>query len=197
MAKGATKHPRDGVLTRARIEQEALRLFALKGVDGATIRDLSQAVGVADAALYRYYPSKEDIARDIFTRHYGALAKSIRAVAEKNLAFAATVRELVDLFCRLFDETPDVFAFILLNQHTHLRYVKEGENVVDEIVAIMARARAAGQISIEDAELAAALALGPVLQAATFKIYGRLAGSLRDRTEALARAATLAAGGVA
>ena len=47
------KHKRDSVATRARIEKEALRLFAEKGVDGATIRDLSLAVGVADAALYR------------------------------------------------------------------------------------------------------------------------------------------------
>ena len=48
------RHARDGAATRARIETESLRLFAAKGVDGATIRDISAAVGVADAALYRY-----------------------------------------------------------------------------------------------------------------------------------------------
>ena len=195
MAK-ASKRPRDGALTRASIEREALRLFAQKGVDGATIRDLSLAVGVADAALYRYYPSKEDIASDIFTRHYGALAKAIRVVAGKNLPFPRATRELVDLFCKLFDDTPDVFTFILLNQHTHLRYVTAGENVVDEIVAIMARARASGEIATDDPELAAAMALGAVLQAAVFKIYGRLPGPLRERAGALALAATKSAGGV-
>ena len=162
MAKVARKHARDGVATRARIEKEALRLFALKGVDGATIRDLSLAVGVADAALYRYFPSKEDIAAEIFTRHYGALALAVRDIGARLQPFRDTVRALVDLFCDLFDHSPDVFTFILLNQHTHLRYVRPGENVVEELSQIMARARSRGEITVDDADLAAAMALGAV-----------------------------------
>lgn len=185
---------RDGARTRARIELEALRLFARKGVDGATIRDLSQAVGVADAALYRYFKSKEEIAADIFTRHYGALAAQVRAIGGQGLAFPQTARALVDLFCGLFDERPDVFAFILLNQHAHLRYVKPGENVVDDLTDIMARAHRNGEISIGDAELAAALALGAVLQPAVFKLYGRLPGPMSALAETLAVRAAAAAG---
>ena len=189
------KKRRNGIATRARIETEALRLFAEKGVDGATIRDLSLAVGVADAALYRYYASKEEIAADIFTRHYGALARDIRAIADRALPLRASVEALVAHFCGLFDDRPDVFAFILLNQHAHLRYVREGENVVDELKAIMARAHAAGEISVADADLAAAMALGAVLQPATFKLYGRLPGPLRAHAALLAQAAYHAAGG--
>lgn len=194
MADAAIKRTRNAIATRARIEKEALRLFAEKGVDGATIRDLSTAVGVADAALYRYYASKEEIASDIFTRHYGALARAIRDIGEKALPFKQCVLALVDLFCDLFDEAPDVFAFILLNQHAHLRYVKAGENVVDELVAIMKRAYRRGEISVGDADLAAAMALGAVLQPAVFKIYGRLPGTLSSRAAALAEAAMNAAG---
>ena len=81
---------RDGDVTRARIETEALRLFAAKGVDGTTVRDLSLAVGVADAALYRYFVSKEEIARVIFTRHYAALAAEIKGMGlSAAIAFAA------------------------------------------------------------------------------------------------------------
>ncbi len=192
--RAPSKHKRDGVATRARIEKEALRLFAEKGVDGATIRDLSLAVGVADAALYRYYASKEEIASDIFTRHYGALAKAIREIGDLNLPFRQTARRMVDLFCALFDDSPDVFAFILLNQHAHLRYVKPGENVVDELTAIMARAAAAKEIAVGDANLAAAMALGAVLQPAVFKLYGRLPGPMRARAGTLAESAAKAAG---
>lgn len=185
---------RDGAATRAKIEREALRLFAEKGVEGATIRDLSQAVGVADAALYRYFGSKEQIASDLFRSHYGALAEKIAAISERDLPFVQTARELVTLFCALFDEQPDVFAFILLNQHAHLRFVEKTGNAVEELRKIMLRAIARGEIAMTDADLAAATALGSVLQPAVFKLYGRLPGLLSARVEDLTGAATRAVG---
>ena len=180
---------RDGIATRARIEKEALHLFAAKGVDGTTIRDISLAVGVADAALYRYFTSKDEIASAIFARHYGELAREIRRVSELALPLRETVCELVALLCRLFDEEPDIFAFILLNQHAHLRYVQPEDNAVEEIAAIMRAAHERGETPVADADLAAAMALGAVLQPAVFKLYGRLPGPLSDRAEDLTRAA--------
>ena len=194
VAPARQPRPRDGAATRAKIEREALRLFAEKGVEGATIRDLSQAVGVADAALYRYFGSKEQIASDLFRSHYGALAERIAAIAERNLPFAQTARELVVLFCALFDDEPDVFAFILLNQHAHLRFVEKTGNAVEELRKIMLRAIKRGEIEMNDADLAAATALGAVLQPAVFKLYGRLPGSLGARAEELTGAATRAVG---
>lgn len=190
----ATSRSRDGIATRARIEKEALRLFAAKGVAATTIRDISLAVGVADAALYRYFASKEEIASAIFTRHYGALAHDIRGVRQRGLPLRETVAALVALLCRLFDEEPDIFAFILLNQHAHLRYVQQQENAVDEIRAIMQRALEAGELPRLDPDLAAAMALGAVLQPAVFKLYGRLPGPLANHAADLTRAALGAVG---
>lgn len=189
MALPVIKRTRDGAATRLRIEKEALRLFATKGVDGTTIRDLALAVGVADAALYRYFTSKEEIASAIFLRHYGALAQEIRRIGELALPLPETIGELVALLCRLFDDEPDVFAFILLNQHAHLRYVQTDANAVEELRVIMQGAIARGDINLKDPDLAAAIALGSVLQPAVFKVYGRLNGRLSDRSMELTQAA--------
>jgi AcrR family transcriptional regulator len=195
MAVGARlQRIRDGATTRARIEKEALRLFAEKGVEGATIRDLSQAVGVADAALYRYFGSKEQIASELFRTHYGALAAKIAAISARDLPFVRTTHELVILFCRLFDDEPDVFAFILLNQHAHLRFVTEDANAVEELRKIMRRAIERGEITMTDPDLAAATALGAVLQPAVFKLYGRLPGPLSAHAEDMAEAAARSVG---
>jgi AcrR family transcriptional regulator len=195
MAVGArVQRIRDGATTRARIEKEALRLFAEKGVEGATIRDLSQAVGVADAALYRYFGSKEQIASELFRTHYGALAAKIAAISARDLPFVRTTHELVILFCRLFDDEPDVFAFILLNQHAHLRFVTEDANAVEELRKIMRRAIERGEITMTDPDLAAATALGAVLQPAVFKLYGRLPGPLSAHAEDMAEAAARSVG---
>ncbi len=180
---------RKGAETRARIEREALRLFALKGVDGTSMRDLAAAVGVAEAALYRHFPSKEAIGREIFASQYAALAGRISAIGGEDLPFPVRLQKLVEMFCTLFDDDPDIFAFLLINQHSHLGAVAEDEavNAVTALSAIMARAFAAGEMGVAEADLAAAMALGVVVQPAMFKLYGRLPGTMTDRMEMLAR----------
>ncbi len=44
---------------RAQVLREAARLFGSAGFKGTTTRDIAAAVGITEAALYRYYPSKE------------------------------------------------------------------------------------------------------------------------------------------
>ncbi|MDB5594336.1 MAG: transcriptional regulator, TetR family [Hyphomicrobiales bacterium] len=184
----APARTRDGTATRARIEREALRLFAHNGVEGTSIRDLSLAVGVADAALYRHFASKEDIARVLFCTHYRAIAAQIESVGQRGGSFEDIARGLVDVLCTLFDEEQDVFSFVLLNQHAHLRFVPAEGNVVASLRGILERAHAAGDISIADPDLASAMALGAVLQPAVFKLYGRLPGPMRRLAPEMTRA---------
>lgn len=189
MTKGqATARTRDGAATRARIEREALRLFAQNGVEGTSIRDLSLAVGVADAALYRHFASKDEIARVLFCTHYRAIAARIEAAGRRGGTFEDIARGLVDVLCTLFDEEQDVFSFVLLSQHAHLRFVPPEGNVVAALREILKQAHVAGDISIADPDLASAMALGAVLQPAVFKLYGRLPGSMRDLAPDLTQA---------
>lgn len=44
---------------RVQILREASHLFGSRGFKGTTTRDIAAAVGITEAALYRYYPSKE------------------------------------------------------------------------------------------------------------------------------------------
>lgn len=47
--------------TRSRILKAALRLFARKGYDGTTTRDLAEAADVAEGTLFRHFPNKKAI----------------------------------------------------------------------------------------------------------------------------------------
>jgi TetR/AcrR family transcriptional regulator len=52
--------PRPGGEERRRqIVREAMRCFSAKGFRGTTTRDIAACVGITEAALYRYFPSKE------------------------------------------------------------------------------------------------------------------------------------------
>jgi AcrR family transcriptional regulator len=59
-ALGARSRAR-GAERRRQILAEAARLFATRGFRGTTTRDVAAHVGITEAALYRYFPSKEAI----------------------------------------------------------------------------------------------------------------------------------------
>ena len=187
---------RDGTRTRARIETEALRLFAEKGVAGTSVRDIAAAVGVAEAALYRHFPSKEALSRHLFMAGYAALAGDVVAAAAGRLPLGSVIDEVIAIFCRLFDDNRPLFSFLLLSQHNHLADVPEEaeKNIVEAVRAIFAAAIGRGEIPEGEPDLLAAIALGIVAQPAIFTIYGRLAGPLGDRAADLARAVKAVAG---
>ena len=53
--------------TRARLQREALRLFADRGYFGTSLRDIAAAVGVRESALYNYFPGKEALFSALIT----------------------------------------------------------------------------------------------------------------------------------
>ncbi|WP_460448075.1 TetR/AcrR family transcriptional regulator [Alsobacter sp. SYSU BS001988] len=181
---------RDGAKTRERICAEALALFARKGVDGSTVRDIAQAVGVSEGALYRHFRSKEDIAREIFATRYAALARDVLEIGMSRDGLEARIGALARRFTGLFDEEPALFAFLLVNQHQHLGEVSgaAAENPVEALRAVFAEAMARREIAPGDADLLAAMALGLVVQPAVFRIYGRLTGSLGQHAPQITRA---------
>lgn len=181
---------RDGAETRARIEAESLRLFASKGVDGTSVRDIAQAVGVAEGALYRHFASKEALARELFLGRYAELARAIGDVGRTVPDFAGRIRAVTDLACRLFDEEPALFAYLLISQHDHLGAVPvdPAENVVEAIAGLLREAVVRGEVPEQDVALAGALALGCVVQPAVFVLYGRLEGPLMRHVERITQA---------
>ena len=46
---------------REQIRREALHCFAANGFRGTTTREIAAAVGITEAALYRYFPSKQSL----------------------------------------------------------------------------------------------------------------------------------------
>lgn len=56
------------IATRQRILEVAARLFARKGWDHATTRDIAVAAGIATGTLFNYFPTKELIAASLISQ---------------------------------------------------------------------------------------------------------------------------------
>lgn len=86
----------DGGKTEAAIREAAINLIARFGYEAVSMRQLAAEVGVQAAALYRYFPNKEDLLFTLMREHMEDLLKgwdqARPAVADPQARLAAFVR---------------------------------------------------------------------------------------------------------
>jgi AcrR family transcriptional regulator len=114
--------------TRMEIAEEAVRLFAAKGVGGTSADEIAAAAGVSTRTLWRYFRSKEDCVRPLLTTGLDAMADHVRTwdgrgslltavrragELEVDPRHAAALRELV----RLTQTEPGLRAVWLETHH--------------------------------------------------------------------------------
>jgi AcrR family transcriptional regulator len=176
--------------TKARVERAALTLFVARGVAETTTREIAMAASIAEGTIYRYFPSKEKLAVDMFLRHHRALAEALDQAQQPHPALRPKIEAIVRCYCEWADRDWTLFAYHLLNQHSFLVQVPDDTpNPVNVVREVIAQAMKAGEIPRRNADLAAASAIGTVMQPATYKVYGRFEGALTAHASFFADAA--------
>ena len=176
--------------TKARVERAALTLFVARGVAETTTKEIAMAASIAEGTIYRYFPSKEQLALDMFLRHHRALAEALGEAQRAHKGLKAKIEAIVRCYCEWADRDWTLFAYHLLNQHSFLVQVPDDvPNPVNVVREVIGQAMKAGEIPKRNVDLAAASAIGVVLQAATYKVYGRFAGPLSAHVRFFADAA--------
>jgi AcrR family transcriptional regulator len=102
VSESARSRRSDGAQTRARLKAAAQRLFAARGIDGVTVRDLIAAAGQRNnASLSYHFGSKEDLARELIidgAKILDARRRTMLAALE-GAGREPTVREVLDVLC--------------------------------------------------------------------------------------------------
>src|SRR5918994_1862848 len=99
----ASRRPRreSGRITRRRLLDEGRAAFARDGLDGAAIKPVLDAVGVAPTVLYHHFGSKAGffiaVAEDVYDRFTSVLADAISGVDDFDSALAALVDAAIEL----------------------------------------------------------------------------------------------------
>ena len=173
--------------TKELIARTALRLFVDQGIDGTTIRDIAAAAGIAEGTLYRHYAGKDALAWELFSSNYSAFALELDRTQAGHLGLRNKLDAMVGQFCAFFDRNPVLFSYLLLAQHGQLQKITpEMPNPVEVVREVLAAGMDRGEIPAGDADVAAAMVLGKVLQVATVKIYRRLTPGLTTLADILA-----------
>lgn len=162
---------------KAGIEAAAIMLFATKGVPETTVRDIAAEAGVTEGALYRHYPSKNEMAWQLFCREVERISHPLAAILQRRgLTFADRVSEGVKFLYGYYGQRPVEFTFVLLTQHGFpaKKLLDRKRNPNDLVIRFIRKAVAEGQIRRMDPGLAAALVMGCVLEPLVMHRYGRL-----------------------
>lgn len=107
-----------------RIIQCALKIFAEKGFQDATISEISKAAGVSDATVYEYFNTKEEL---LFTIPEEITEEPVRDM-EKIIPFLrgteCKLRAIVQGYMTLYEKNPEYTALAMLQLKTNRNFLK-------------------------------------------------------------------------
>ena len=106
--KPATKRPA--------IVEAATALFARNGIDATSMRDIADAAGVREAAIYRHFAGKDELAREIFLSWYGWYCTALERIIHGSGATLDKLRQIVRCEFSAATEHSEAFVYFCENE---------------------------------------------------------------------------------
>ncbi|HML32116.1 TetR/AcrR family transcriptional regulator [Sporomusa sphaeroides] len=110
---------------KGEILKASLSLFAAKGYDAVSVRDIAKAAGVSEAALYKHFKGKEDMALYIFTVIISDYTERIKQIECGENSAVSKLCRIVEITYDLYREYPAEIRFALLSQYSFWDLVDE------------------------------------------------------------------------
>jgi AcrR family transcriptional regulator len=179
--KPGTKRP---VIVRA-----ATSLFAKRGVDATSMREIANAAGVREAAIYRYFASKEEMSREIFLSWYGWYSRQLREIVRgpggtREKVYGAARLELSSAI-----EHAEAFTYFCENEARFLRSLPASvPRVRDVFIALVKQGQARSEVKAGDAGVFADMLNGALCAVALSSVWRRRHGSMNDQLELIGEA---------
>ena len=177
----------DSLSTQEKIIHSAVALFIEHGVAATTTRAIATHACVSEGSIYRYYPSKEEMAWQIFRDYHHHLAEQLSQSINKCRTTELKINALVHCFFNLADEDWLMFRYYLTSQHTHMSKIDSKMLTPYQVISdVVEQGLKLGEINKGDTNMIAAMAMGAVHQVAINKNFGRIQGALLPHKDYIA-----------
>jgi AcrR family transcriptional regulator len=168
----------------------AVRLVARAGPEGVTVREITEAAGVTEAALYRHFRSKSEMYLEI----YEAVLEDMIREKTSILAAPGSTREKLHAWVRAsyatYDRNPAAFTFVLLcPPELPVRSTKRRRRQSELLLGLLRGARARGELRDMDPEVLLSHFVGVMLSIPARINEGALPGPAGRYADEVARAA--------
>ncbi|AJE52928.1 transcriptional regulator [Paenibacillus jamilae] len=158
------------------ILQAAMCLFATKGIDGISVKEIAEAAGVTDAAIYKHFKSKDAMALEVFGQYCNSYTTLIDFYRKQNGSFLSRFHQLVDEVLNMHDE--DQYGLLLLSQH-HELYVEASQNQnvrqpLEALTEFIEQGIQQGELPKQDVQLSGVLIIGAITRLSVSSLEGEL-----------------------
>lgn len=103
----------DDAPAKKKILTSALKLFVERGVGATTVRDIADAAGYTNPALFKHFDSKEALALNLFENCYAALFQAMEGAVGGHDRFKSRQRAVVEVFVHVLLEDGSAVLFAL------------------------------------------------------------------------------------
>lgn len=146
---------------RPAIVQAATSLFAARGIDGVSMRDIAQAAGVREAAIYRHFASKDELTREIFLSWYGWYCTELQRIVNGSASTVEQLREIVRHEFSAVTDHSNAFVYFCENEARFVHDLPAGVISARRIFTAFIKAgQARGEVRMASPELLADLLSG-------------------------------------
>ncbi len=105
------------------IYDSATKLFGEHGLADTGVREIAKDAGVSEAALYRHWKGKKELARDIFLDGMSQLQLRLVTEVPTDGPACHAIHAVVRIFFEAYDTVPEAVHFLLMNQHVVWRTI--------------------------------------------------------------------------
>jgi TetR/AcrR family transcriptional regulator, repressor of fatR-cypB operon len=112
---------------KQRILSAAMKLFADRGLEGTSIRDIARESGYTNPALYKHFAGKEALALHLFETCHRRLWTRCQGAIEAAATFDDKLDGYIGQVLELVDEHPEAMAF--LSENARILWPKSGAAV--------------------------------------------------------------------
>ena len=175
--------------SKREIMKAALALYAERGLDGVTIRDIATRSGYTNPAIFKFFAGKDELAERLFVECYRELSRRFAATGHPDRSFRQNLRALLEEFSSVLDHELDAFLFVTDNVRRLWPRVSRqlrGASLLGIVARLVERGRSEGELprTVESKLLVAGIA-GTLSQVARLVYFGEFSGEATARVDGL------------
>jgi len=123
------------------IREAAARVVAREGVAGATMQGIADEAGLAKGTIYLYFKDRDALLASVGEEAFEALLERIETLLAKRQSFVETLRELVELDIRFFDENTELLRFYheMIERNRGARKHRECSPTFNKYMSVMTK----------------------------------------------------------
>ncbi len=150
---------------REKIQRAAARLYAVRGYEGTSMREIAEAAGVTKPLVFYHFESKERLYASILTEAIDACMSAGRQILAEPQSATERVRSFLRHHVSVIREKPEVFAFAfqILAMPGDLPlgfdYRSAGRELFGQVVQMIEAGRESGEFRDVDPRAAAVMPL--------------------------------------